>query len=254
MTSAFQEISLSIALLIIGATSIQAALTPADSSGFVHKYEANALPQTEDPIYSKLGGYTPSVAGGILTYNSIPGGPGGGIWWTAASTYGTEHALGGAFTVEIRARIVDSVGDINSLQVWVGGPAGDGSIAYLIGKDSVGYYGPGNVLLADSLDNSADFHTYRIAREAGSSDYHFFRDTDELGVVPSGEFTFGPDLYFGDGGSSAGAHVEIDYFRWTTTGAFSPVPEPASLILIGIGSIGFVALSRRRHFLKRQAS
>ena len=53
-------------------------------------------------------------------------------------------------------------------------------------------------------------------------------------------------LVFGSDHSIVGTGLSIDNIRITGTPVAPAVPEPASLSLIGIGSIGMMALRRRR--------
>lgn len=54
-------------------------------------------------------------------------------------------------------------------------------------------------------------------------------------------------LRFGDiaPGSYAGGIVDYDYIRWTSEGAFAPVPEPATSALLGLGAMMLAVLGVR---------
>lgn len=64
-------------------------------------------------------------------------------------------------------------------------------------------------------------------------------------------------LRFGDiaPGGYAGGIVDYDYIRWTSAGAFAPVPEPGTSVLLGLAAVlGTVLGVRRRKRVGRSLS
>lgn len=106
--------------------------------------------------------------------------------------------------------------------------------------------GPKNMAIRTSADGFAsDFHTFVIPD--GASFYNAFVDVSAFDNV-TGNFEV---RFYGDGASSSGGtfriHNHYDGAVFTTFGLTGEVvPEPSSLILLGMGTAVLVTLRRRR--------
>ena len=96
------------------------------------------------------------------------------------------------------------------------------------------------------IDNTDDYHTFRIAKEPGLLEFSLWRD----GVLVAENLVSGADslnrLILGDIGGGWGAGISVDYLRFTE-GAFAPteIPEPATILLIGLGALCLIPRKRR---------
>lgn len=96
-------------------------------------------------------------------------------------------------------------------------------------------------------NNSDDFHVFRMAQAAGSNVWYLWRDGVLKGTTTAPGFNCPgiPQLWYGNGGAVADANVQVDYLRFTS-GAYAPVPEPATLTLAALGMVGLLAYAWRR--------
>lgn len=239
--SRLRVVAMAALLVSLGASISEAALVRA-SEDFTHKYEGE-YPVTN---YSQVnGGFTtaPSSDGNILTF-ATPDTNGGyfdSVQWTGATV---TNATG--WTYEFRLQILDDVVEAPSgtVQFVIGDSAG--FRAFRVFKSFFTARFPTDVTM-DANSNTDGYHTFRIAREPGSSDYLVWRDGVSLANVvgsdpAAGGATF---MYFGDGSTSVGGPtVKLDYLRFDNTGAYAPVPEPSTLFLLSMGA--FVLSGRIR--------
>ncbi|MEZ5324915.1 MAG: hypothetical protein R3F19_07620 [Verrucomicrobiales bacterium] len=126
---------------------------------------------------------------------------------------------GESWTVEVRVRIADD--ESNGLVVW----AANGSERGILQINAVSTQNFGAEIL-DENSNSDAFHTFRMAYDSGEGLYYFWRDGILLN--PDGAFaqaaTANNRLIVGDCCSSIPmTSVDLEYVRFDTTGAFSPV-------------------------------
>jgi len=97
-----------------------------------------------------------------------------------------------------------------------------------------------------AIDLTDGFHTVRGAVEGGTNLTTVWVDgVKAIDALPSNE-SEAPELgVIGRwGGQTGGGTATIDYIRFDTTGAFAPIPEPASVALLLMGSA--FGLRRRR--------
>ncbi len=184
-----------------------------------------------------------STDGNIYSY--VSGSTGVSASYTAPSWNG----VGTARTAEIRVRVPDA-----TLQ------ATDGSGAFTTSNgnaydlrlyhDHVAFNGTGGLLDPGNIV-SLDLTQFRVLRAVVDTSaafvYTLYVDNNPVPVMQRNDFWFGgfDSFIFGDlstGGISG--KVDVDYISWTA-GAFAPIPEPASLILLGASALGIVA--KRRH-------
>ena len=243
------------------ATGAYAPLQPVkDSADFAYKYEATSdLPTVEDSGAGKTNWAFfdhPSidanfqVAGGELSYSSMPDALAGEWFYSNASVTDSAWAANvdadTSFTAEFSARVTADVGDVPGLHTIFDN--GTERIFLTIATDHVAV-GDGNTegtVLAAALDNSTDFHTYRIAFDATTDLFEVWRDGISIGEVGSQSVTAGSSVSFGDATSRGSATAEIDYMRWDATGAYAPVPEPTSLALLAAFAGAMLLLRGRR--------
>ena len=236
---AFAAVAVGFAIAV--AISAHATLVPKDSADFNHKYEGDVVPL---PNYTALGAFAtgPTTDGDIMTYRvNLSGG-----YWDSDDWSGAATPDG--WTIEMRLKIGTDRA-----------PGSRGAVALYTGNGSAGDLigiGPNDVkilahseIVADTNDNTDDFHTFRVAFDHVGSvwPYTVYRDNVLLASWPNGGNWGSDTLYIGSGGSVyGGPTVEVDYIRWDNTGAWAPIPEPAALALLGAGSLLLVVARRRR--------
>lgn len=202
---------------------------------------------TSSPAWStfdKNGFATESSDGDIYSY--LSGSTGVTNSYSAPNWSGT----GNQRTAEIRVRVPDA-----SLQ------AADGSAAFTAGngnaydiriyQDRIAYNGTGGVTDPSNIV-SLDLSEFRILRAVvdptASPAYKLYVDNNPIPVLERNDFWFGgfDVLLFGDlstGGISG--QVEVDYISWTP-GAFVPIPEPSTAMLLGLMGVALIGLKRHR--------
>jgi len=130
-------------------------------------------------------------------------------------------ADGSSWTAEIRVRLSEDDG--NGLVIW--GANGKERNILQVNTDSTQTL-TGTVL--DENDNTDDFHTFRMAYEAGSGKYYFWRDGALLNVVgaPRQAGTGANRFIVGDCCTSVPmTEVDVEYIRYDTTGAYAPAGD-----------------------------
>lgn len=240
-----------------------AAAAVLDSSLFNHKYEGDVVPVTDSngvttPSYATgapdISG--PSSDGNIMTYQNTVG-TGGGYWesnssiW-AGGTNPVSDANGSTIEFSIKVGTDATAGPWGAFQVFArdSGSGSNGNPAHLaVGPSMTGYRtSGGSIAVLDTNSNTDAFHTFRIAQDPDSGNLWVWRDGILLlaGGTDLWASTGAAYMFFGDGGGYVGGPtMELDYFRWDSTGAYAPIPEPASLALIGLGTL--LMFKRRYH-------
>ena len=130
-------------------------------------------------------------------------------------------ATGGSWTAEIRVRLADDDG--NGLVIW--GANGKERGILQINTDNTQNFGKQTL---DESDNTDAFHSFRMAYEAGSGSYYFWRDGQLLNVegAPRQAGTGASRFIVGDCCSNIPmSAVDLEYIRYDTTGAFAPAGD-----------------------------
>jgi lysophospholipase L1-like esterase len=200
--------------------------------------EKYPLSGTSDFASNRLdaGGYnTPvgaaSVSGGILTLDTgsttMGGSSSGGRWYSAydAGEVWRESGLSytAGYTIEIRAKVIagEELGD-KSINLMTAPDSTSSRAVLTLSESQTQFAG----LTVDTTSNTDQFHTYRVVQTPGFDAFYVFREDSSgdmaeafSGVAGSGS---GPYFNIGDGSSSFGGKVEIDYIAFTP-GAYAPV-------------------------------
>lgn len=193
-----------------------------DSIYFANKYEGGVLPSSDGWIYSgtqPLNTYN-LTDGNILTHDTLTTTSFQTSYWSR--TLSTDYSKG--FTAEIRLKVLSSPNTGNDVNRGYWWQAGRGATLSFF-DNSVMHRGGGDEIIVNA-SNTDNFHTYRIVMPPGATGFDLYRD-DVLVVDDRGAGAW-EGLLFGDptaASSSPDTKVQIDYIRWDTTGAYTPV-EP----------------------------
>ncbi len=213
---------LGVCLLAMLAVPAWASMTPMDSADFANKIEGDVWPV---PGYD-CGG-SASSDGSVITYTA------------GSSTYvETTAAMPQSYTIEWNMKVLSS-GPNGVFTMWMSNATNIvDNVWVMVGQDKVKMYRDGAVVdVAATGANDDAYHTFRIAHEANSSVFQLWRDGVQIGTdVPTTNFAAADDMWFFGGWGGLGGQAEVDYYRWTE-GAYSPVPEPMTLALFGLGGL-----------------
>ena len=247
--------------------------TVMDSSAFAWKYEfEGATANTPDnldidgnghPDMMLFGSAGPgTVASGVMTLSSYDDtDPVYGtsymddFGWKPELTDGIwkSHDFSAGFTIEARVKVLLPAGRTEGVYgstsiAGAGSDLGTANDAWLnIGANKLWWASGTPSQIGSDADNTDGFHRFRLAVDDSTGNISVWRD----GVLQAENL---PDLYAGAGykrlylgdisGRTAGT-VEFDYVRFTA-GAFTPVPEPGTVLLLAVGLIGLLAYAWRK--------
>ncbi|MFN3166213.1 MAG: PEP-CTERM sorting domain-containing protein [Phycisphaeraceae bacterium] len=237
--------------------SANAALVVQDSSTFDFKYEMDVVSSTQDLDANTVSDWFGGVAGG-LTIPQVSGGIAGSdlgageqLWRSDIGGSISRAAILGDYTIEFSV-FVNSDGNGGAGTAGYFGVVLDHvndtpSLRLNIDANEVNFNFDGADPIA-TADNTDGFHTFRIAYDTsnGSDDYYVWRDGVLLGgpIAPTNGSANGSGVFFlGNFSGSLGGNWQVDYIRIDKDGAFAPVPEPGSLVLLALGGL---TLARRR--------
>ena len=241
-------------LVVISAPAWGVGITGVkDSADFAFKYEADVLPDAaglgftlQDP--NNIFADTVSIGGGVLTINTNTNSTANDfLYYQIAGGSPTWSPLPqGDFTVEIRTLVRPNNSGVFGATLGMGDVNSNGNLGLFFDKVDMG-----GTDIATAANNDG-FHVYRIASFSTTSSsaqqvYRIYRDGVQIGGdVPQITNFASHFLRLGDFISGAPeANFDIDYLRWDTTGAYEPIPEPASLGLV-VGGV-LMLLGRRKY-------
>ncbi len=226
-------------------------LTPSASAAIINgvnfetAYFGDVLPNAAAPSWTIVGSAGVANAATQIYTVSTTG--------TQASYSERTLSMAGVngVTIEFRANVSTMAGTL---------AAGDlrfytGSEVFLFRlADDVVFFG-NSVESASSYAISTDaMHTYRITLERQESGFlaNLYIDhasTPVISGVAAGSSSTGARIQWGDTATSGGVNGTMgwNYVAYTTSGAYAPVPEPATTaLLFGVGG-GMLFLRQRRH-------
>ncbi len=192
-----------------------------ESVDFDYKYEMDVMPSTLDLDGNSVVDFTnngnSTVSGGILT---MPAGAffestSAGIWQNAVN-------FNDGWTIEARVKVIDQgVGEI-AWEISAAAPGGNSAASLGVADNGQGWGNASSLKTIDyAVNNTDDFHVFRIAQHPGSPLYSVWRDGELIGESLSHVEEIGDYLSFGEGSGT----TQVDYFRFTS-GAFDPsIPD-----------------------------
>ena len=193
-----------------------------DSANWEGSYEADDSPTNSGWIVWNTP--TASVSGGVLTFSGLWGG------------YKRDNMPGAASGMSIEYRIRLTAGpatgtsmysDIRNAYPSAGfgnGNSGFRLMGFGTSATAARMNRGGNYVDAN-VDNSV-FHTYRCVFTSTSMAMYVDENTTPVGTFDGGIAGSSPPNSIDMIIYNAAAEVEVDYVRWTTTGAFEPPPPP----------------------------
>jgi hypothetical protein len=228
------------------------ALDLLDSADFDWQYEMDAKPSDTDldsiggGDFNELGsGGSSSVSGGILTmattnvyyYDNLDSDQ----TWNLDPDITYEKG----FTFECRMKITSGTRPRGYTFLATPDPSTDIPGAWL----SISYadvkWSSSDDSLGGGANNDDVFHIFRVVQKPGETLYGVWRDgvllSDSLGQGYNDAIA---KIAFGALGDTWGTGAEIDYLRFTS-GAYAPIPEPGTLILLA-GALLSLLVWRRR--------
>ena len=242
----------SVAVLLLAGQTF--ATVTWSSTTWEGSYEGNAKPGTDGWTCGNPGYCSPKCHPGD------PMAPSGVLWvssvncncspyWSRTTPPTWDMTTG--VTLEFRLKLLQSENSANfatcmfAIQV----PTGDGTatknFSWGITDTQWRAATPGASTRTVAFDPTDDFHIYRVKY----SDASFNIYVDHVGITGGGVSSDvsgnpGSLFQFGDFTGTDDSEYLLDYVRWTGAGAF-PIPEPATMLLLGIGGVLGVIRKRR---------
>ena len=166
-----------------------------------------------------------SVSGGLLNFNSFSAaGTASGTPWIhmdGGSAWESEVTGATSYTLEVAARVIN---DIGGMIIWAGN--GANRLILRVGTASISADGTGEL---DTSDNTGGLFLLRIAYDGDNSTYDIWRGGTLIGDDIAASAADGNNrLIFFDCCGSTAAEGELDYLRWTATGAFDLATDSAT--------------------------
>jgi hypothetical protein len=253
-------------LLAIGcmlAMAVPAGAEMMDSADFTWKYEMTTLEPSEENLDAHLGnttldfteydtGGSISASGGVLELHTTKYQKGtyrsqntGELWIAQGFTF----AGGYTYEVSIQVLTQDSQDSAYGTILFLVSPdtvAGNYEGRLTISPDGQAWGAAADIPLGvegTTYDNSDGFHTFRVAQVASENEFYVWRDDVLIADGIEGAATTTDRFFFGDSGSHYGGNADIDYLR-IQEGAYAPIPEPGTLVLLA-GGLMLLLLRRR---------
>ena len=223
---------------------------------------ASALPAGAAVVFDGTGspagvGYSINGSAAIYSFDTPAAGimsqtgAGPGEWFIDGATAAGQLNSAVGWVVEFRRDNMQFGGHGNHVRVQ----DDDGYIGMINYGSGIEIYNGANQYYNTSgaIDNAgffplpAGFHTVRLERAPGSSTATFTIDGGANGSINTVDATLtsvfdlgGPRFGFGNIASGSVADVQRDYVN------VSAIPEPSSLVLLGLGAIGLGICKRKR--------
>jgi len=265
-------------MVVVGLlVSLPAWATMRDSADFVGvQYECSQVPTSASPIWDNAPSPYASSDGDYLFIDVLNLGWGGAGWYLPG-TWGTQYGEVGyrnytqgdesnpwqpdfynnGYTLEVSTQVLDSYAGTYGYSFYFGEAGHGGLFDIEIFEDRITSGGAGLTLYTGDLTSSQ--HQIRLVRYPGAADDPLASPYVELYVDGALHYTGGRSseggiiygaawdqdwLYMGSLSGGARYSVKTDYIRMDFTGAYTPVPEPLSLLLLAGGAV--LAARKRR--------
>lgn len=237
--------------VLLTANSATAALDGmADSSSFSNQYSGDQIWDGATLLNDwGLNGGNTAAALSLSGNNLVVSADANNGWVEHDNDSTAWESSDGNWTVEINAKLNDTdVGVNDGFVIW-GERDGNRGVLWIQGTSVTDING--NVIV-DGIDNTDDFHTFRVAYDATDALHHVWRDGDLLsgaGVDINLAGGTSSRLIIGDCCTGIGNPVdqyELGYVRYQADQALSVVPEPGSMNLAVIGGLAILAIRRSR--------
>lgn len=198
-----------------------AAWTEADWTAFDYQYDmsvALGAADADSNFYPDFG-TTLEPLDGILTISEgqyVVSRDATALWPSTIAPMGFTTG----YTYEFRARVLSESAAAGAISYFIG-PGDSSEQSYItVGASSVKW--GGSLSPINGSENTDDFHTFRVAQQAGESGFYVWRDGELIGYKLGPGYIEAPaDFWFGCGGAGQGV-TEIDYFA-VTFGAVAPI-------------------------------
>lgn len=244
-------------VLTFGFSSVSfAEMMQMDSADFAYKYEFGDNENPTDPAqvdedgntYADWGamGKAPTYSDGVM---HILAGVDSGLE-SLVSTHlwhNLSPTMDEAFTIEFKSHAI-STPDGKGIIAAVIRPAAGTSIAQCQAELHIGTaYTKFGTTVLDTNNNTDGYHVFRFAKEAGNN-WWIWRDGVLLNSTALSAATspHGPRFLFGDVGTVQNGASDTDYIRIDDGGAYAPVPEPSTAVLLVCGLAGILGYAWRK--------
>ena len=247
----FKKLVLTSCLLFaVGVVPVMAVATQ-DSTTWGGSWEGTTLPYNGgagefDPYWFSNGlpnntdfeiAWAPLNPAGYMTITTTSADLGGDVMWYTHDTPITFNFTTGA---SVEWRIKSHYGTANAGQDFISIDTGSQNIFMNLAYPGANPTGQVNFLdksMAFPMSSAVpgnDFHTFRLT--ASGTVASLYIDDNPVAALTT---TVGAGVGYGSTG-----HLEwgdklmqsdFDYVRWTTEGAYAPVPEPATMVLLALG-------------------